>query len=207
MRKTRDKFRKSKCIFVSIIIVFIISLFFVVRSIENKLNPKIKDICTYYCKSQLSQLVNESVEETILSNNIQYSDIAVKLLDKNKLSSVEIRTENVNKIQAQIINKIHEKLNEKNNNEISIPIGTVSDWFFFNGRGPEIKVKFLPEATVETNIKSDFSSSGINQTCHKISIDINAEAVVILPSESFVVSSDSQCILAESIIIGDVPLT
>lgn len=207
MRKTRDKFRKGKLIFILIITAFAVSLFLIIKSIDNKIKPKVKEICTYYCKMQLSKMVNESVEEIILSNNINYSDIAVKLMDENKLSSVEIRTENVNKIQSQIINKIHEKLNEKSNNEISIPIGSVSDSYFLSGRGPEIKVKFLPEGTVDTELKSNFSSSGINQTCHTISIDIKAEAVVILPSESFVISSDSECILAESLIIGDVPFT
>lgn len=188
-----------------IIIIFASSLFIIIKSIDGRIKPKVKEICTYYCKMQLSQILNDSVEETIVNNNLEYSDIAVRLMDGNKVSAVEIRTENVNKIKSQIIKKIHEKLNEKSNNEISIPIGSISDSFFLSGKGPKIKIKFLPEASVNTDLKSDFSSSGINQTCHTISIDIKAETVVVLPSESFVVSVDSECILAESIIIGNVP--
>lgn len=205
MRKYRNNFKKRKIMLVIMITVFIVSAFMIIRSIENRIEPKVREICTYYCKMQLSQILNDSVEEIIKDNNLEYSDLAVKLLDGKKISAIEIRTENVNKIQSQIVKKIHEKLEEKSESEISIPIGTISDSFFLSGKGPKIKIKFLPEGSVSTDIKSDFSSAGINQTCHKISIDINAETVIVLPSDSFSVSANSKCILAESLIIGDVP--
>ncbi len=205
MRRTKMKVNKRKCVIFILAAVFCTVIFFTIRSIENKIEPKIKDICTYYCKMQLAQILNDSVEETIASNFIEYSDLAVRIMDGNKISAVEVRTENVNKIQSQIVRKVHKKLEEKSKSEISIPIGTVSDSYLLSGKGPKVKIKFLPEGSVNTALKSDFSSAGINQTCHKISIDINAEAVVILPSESFTVSVKSECMLAESLIIGDVP--
>lgn len=205
MRKHKIKVNKHRAVLFIIITIFCMVVIFTVKSIENKIEPKIKEICTYYCKMQLAQILNDSVEETIASNYIEYSDLAVRIMDGNKISAVEVRTENVNKIQSQIIRKVHEKLEEKSKAEISIPIGSVSDSYLLSGKGPKVKIKFLPEGSVSTDLKSDFSSAGINQTCHRISIDINAEAVVILPSESFAVSVKSECILAESLIIGDIP--
>ncbi len=205
MRKKRIKFKKRKAAII-IIVAFCISLIFIIiNSLENNIQPKIKELCTYYCKMQLTQILNNSVEEVIAENDIDYSDLTVKLLNGKKISAVELRTENINKIQSWIVKKAGDKIKEKSKSEISIPIGTISDFYFFSGKGPNVQIKFLPESSVTTDINSEFSSAGINQTCHKISIDINAETVIVLPSGSFSVTANSKCVLAESLIIGDVP--
>lgn len=205
MRKKRIKLKKRKTALIIIIAFCISIIFFIVNSLESKIQPKVKELCTYYCKMQLTQILNNSVEEVIAENNIKYSDLTVRLLDGKKISAIELRTENVNKIQSWIVKKADDKIKEKSKNEISIPVGTISDFYFFSGKGPNIKIKFLPESSVTTEINSTFSSAGINQTCHKIYIDINAETIIVLPWGSFSVDANSKCVLAESLIIGDVP--
>lgn len=181
------------------------SVFSIMFAIEKNIEPKITAICEYYCKSQLSKIINESVSEVIVKNDIKYTDIAVKLLNNNKISAVDIRTENVNKIRSAIVKSINEKIKKDSDNEISIPLGNVSEIFFLSGKGPDINVKFLPEASVNTEIVSKLSSAGINQTAHTVYINITVEAIVILPDKNINICVNSNCILAESILMGDVP--
>ncbi len=204
MRKSKCKINKARLTL--IIIVFIIFLFFsILIAIEKSIQPKIVNICNYYCKAQLSKIINNSVSEVITEKNIKYTDIAVKLMNGNEISAVDIRTENVNKIRAAISERITKKIEYESNNEISIPLGNISDLFFLSGRGPEISVIFLPEAAVTTKINSKLSSAGINQTGHTVGINITVDAIIILPSENIEINVSSDCILAESILIGDVP--
>lgn len=204
MRRTKRKINKLRLIIISALI-FIIAFIFVIVSIEKNIEPKVISICEYHCKAELSKIINSSVNEVITQNDIKYTDIAVKLINNGEITAVDIRTENVNKIRSEIAKKINEKISNEAQNEISIPIGSITDLFFLSGKGPEINIQFLPEASVATKISTNLSSSGINQTVHTIFIDITVEAVMILPMKNINITVDSNCILAESIIIGDVP--
>lgn len=204
MRRTKCKINKFRLIIIAALI-FIIAFIFVIVSIEKNIEPKVISICEYHGKSELSKIINSSVNDVITENDIKYTDIAVKLINDGEITAVDIRTENVNKIRAEIAKKINDKILNEAQNEISIPIGSITDLFFLSGKGPEIKVQFLPEASVTTKISSNLSSSGINQTVHTIFIDITVDAVMILPMKNINITVDSNCILAESVIIGDVP--
>ena len=75
----------------------------------------------------------------------------------------------------------------------------------FSGRGPEIEIKFLPSGSVSSALNSELTSAGINQSCHKISMNITADITAVFPSGSCKTRVQLNCILAESVIIGEVP--
>ncbi|MBQ8434783.1 MAG: sporulation protein YunB [Oscillospiraceae bacterium] len=204
MRKRKAKLHKRKTILIFIFVVFI-AFCAALRTINKNIEPKVRDICEYYCKSEINQMIGSSVYDVINRYEIDYNDIAIKLFDGNEITAVDIRTENVNKIKTEIAETINNNIEAKSENEILIPLGNVSEFFIFSGKGPEISIKFLPESSVSTHIVSDFSSAGINQTRHTVSINIRVEAIAVLPTENINLDITSNCILAESILIGDVP--
>lgn len=204
MRKNKCKINKRRLCLIAIIL-FIGSTLIFLRAVEKSIEPKVRDICEYYCKSEINRVVSSSVYEVIGRYSIDYNDIAVKLFNKGGISAVDIRTENVNKIKSEIARTVRVNLETEAENEISIPLGNVSELFFLSGRGPEIEIQFLPETSVSTKVVSDFSSAGINQTKHTVYIDITVEAIAVLPTENINLNITSNCILAESILIGDVP--
>ena len=59
--------------------------------------------------------------------------------------------------------------------------------------------------TVKTNFVTEFESAGINQTRHKISLEATASVRIVLPSGARTVSVQASALMAESILIGDVP--
>lgn len=56
-------------------------------------------------------------------------------------------------------------------------------------------------------LKSEFSSAGINQTLHRIYLQIKCNVVILTPFSSVDESITSQVLLAEAVIVGDVPAT
>lgn len=203
MRKRKAKLHKRKRVLMLILII--IAFFAALITINQSIEPKVRDICRYYCKSEINQIISSSVYEVINTYEIDYDDIAVKLFNGSKITAVDVRTENVNKIKTEIAKAVNKNIETKSENEILIPLGNVSEFFIFSGKGPEISIKFLPESSVSTHIVSDFSSAGINQTRHTVSINIRVEAIAVLPTENINLDITSNCILAESILIGDVP--
>ena len=154
----------------------------------------------------MSEIINKSVSKTLNDNNTEYSDLVYELYDAdNKLSSVKVKTDKLNILQTQIISDINRQLLNNSKNKIKIPLGTVSGSYLFSGRGPEIEIKFLPSGSVSSALNSELTSAGINQSCHKISMNITADITAVFPSGRCKTRVQLNCILAESVIIGEVP--
>ena len=76
-----------------------------------------------------------------------------------------------------------------------------------SGRGPGIPVQIIAIRNSDGSFESHFSQAGINQTLHQITMEVLVDVSVLVlgRTEEFTVSS--QVIVAETIIVGDVPDT
>ena len=68
-------------------------------------------------------------------------------------------------------------------------------------------VKIIPVGTVNTDYKTEFLSSGINQTRHRIYIEIKSEMSVVAPFTNEKVEVLTNVNVAETVLIGNVPST
>ena len=69
-----------------------------------------------------------------------------------------------------------------------------------------MKIRICPVGKADVEIKSEMESTGINQTRHRISAVITSELTSSLPLYSFESEVKYEFLLAETVIIGDVPL-
>jgi hypothetical protein len=63
----------------------------------------------------------------------------------------------------------------------------------------------IPIGSVVCKFVSNFESAGINQTLHKIYVNINAQIGVVFPLNSVSFNSEQQVLISECVIIGQVP--
>ena len=203
MRKGKRKLNKRTAAVIAAA-VFSLIVIVIIRAIDSRIEPRVKEICGSYCKMRLDEIMSGAVMEVIEGNGIGYNDIVVKNEKGGNLTSLEIRTEKVNLLQAQVIKKIMKKM-QNDCTEMVIPLGSVSDSFFLSGRGPDIKVRLILSGGVNTDIVGSFNSAGINQTCHTVSMVLSANASIIMPTGSMEISSEITCPIAESVIVGSVP--
>ena len=73
------------------------------------------------------------------------------------------------------------------------------------GKGPGISVSFSPAGSVESEFRSEFVSSGINQTLYRVNLELTASVRLVMPGVSETVSVRAEAAIAESIIVGEVP--
>lgn len=76
-----------------------------------------------------------------------------------------------------------------------------------SGIGPNIKIKFADSGTVETKVRSEFESAGINQTIHKIYLDVSCKVSILTPYNVTDETIKNEVVLAENVIVGVVPST
>ncbi len=75
------------------------------------------------------------------------------------------------------------------------------------GRGPGIKIKISTVGNVETDLKSEFESQGINQTLHRIYLQVKCEVSILTPFKDITKDITNQVLIMENVIIGTVPNT
>lgn len=74
-----------------------------------------------------------------------------------------------------------------------------------SGRGPSIPIKMSTIGNVETELVSQFSHAGINQTLHRIYLNVNCKVTILTPFDTIEENITNQVLIAEAVIVGEVP--
>ncbi len=70
-----------------------------------------------------------------------------------------------------------------------------------------IKIVVSSIGNVETDLRSEFIAQGINQTLHRVYLQIKCEVKILTPFNIITQSIDNQVLLLENVIVGHVPNT
>ena len=122
-----------------------------------------------------------------------------------KINAVKTNIMTANRLKSSIALAVLDTVTEITEKDISVPVGSLTESNFFAGRGPRIPVRMIPVGSVRTKLESRFENGGINQTIHRIILEITVKINVILPRETVMTEVSSSVILAETVIVGSVP--
>lgn len=75
------------------------------------------------------------------------------------------------------------------------------------GRGPGIKIVITPIGNVETDLRSEFIAQGINQTLHRVFLQVKCNVSILTPFQNMEREITNQVLLIENIIVGNIPST
>lgn len=160
----------------------------------------------HFAELNTNRIVEGAASEYLRGNQFSYSDFAAVLYDDSqRVVSVEAMTYNINKVQSELTLKVNDRLSECGDIYDEIALGSLTGSYMLAGKGPRLKIKICPAGSAEVQLKSDFSSAGVNQTRHRISAVITTKTESSLPLYSFKTEGSFEVLLAESILIGSVP--
>lgn len=120
---------------------------------------------------------------------------------------LKINTVKINLLASDIAYNIQQELYKGKNTNISIPIGSITGSRYLVGFGPKIRIKIIPTGSVTTDFKSEFKSAGINQTIHRIYLDVACKVTIVTPYDSVEAEIVNQVLMTESVIVGQIPNT
>ena len=200
----RRGFRKF-CLFIIILLVLLFASFFALRS---KYRLTIRDLAETSVKNATSDLANDAIAQQIENGNIQYDRIVYFEKDLNgRITALKTNIGEVNHLKTDILNIINGKILALDAADIGIPIGSLFLPEFFSGKGPTIPVRILAIRNSEASFTSNFCQAGINQTLHQLIMEVDVDAAVLVLGETSTFSVSSQMVVAETVIVGEVPDT
>ena len=182
---TEDR-NKRKIIKILLILVIAITI---VRAVLLSINPIIEEKCKTVAKSIATKISNE--QATLVMAKYTYEDLINVIKDENgNIKMIGTNIISVNEIISDIPIKIQEELEKSENNNFNIKLGSFFGSKIFSGMGPNINIKIQLDGTVETDLKSEFTSQGINQTLHRIYLDVVCKVSILTPVNVIRVSID-----------------
>ncbi len=177
-------------------------------SLRSKYRLVIGDLAQTSVKNATSDLANDAVAQQIENGNIQYDRIVYFEKDINgRITALKTNIGEVNHLKTDILNIINGRILALDAADIGIPIGSLFLPEFFSGKGPAIPVHILAIRNSDATFSSNFIQAGINQTLHQLVMEVNVEAAVLVLGETSTFQVSSQIVVAETVIVGEVPNT
>ena len=176
--------------------------------LRGKYQTVIRELARTQVMNSTSDLTNDAIAKQMADGIIQYDRIVYfeKDLD-GRITALKTNMSEINRLKTDILNIINDEILALDTADIGIPLGSLLLPEFFSGKGPAIPVHILSIRNSDAAFASEFSHAGINQTLHQLTMEVSVDVsvLVLAKTESFTVTS--QVVVAETVIVGDVPQT
>ena len=155
-----------------------------------------------------SDLINDAIDTQMAAGDIQYDRIVYfeKDLD-GRITALKTNMSEVNRLKTAILNRINDEILALDTSKLGIPLGNLLLPELLGGRGPSIPVEILAIRNSDASFFSSFSEAGINQTLQQLSMEICVDIAVLVLGRTDTFTVSSQVVIAETIIVGQVPDT
>ncbi len=200
LKKKKINFLKLYIFLIFIIVISGIISFF------NVSFPIFKASCESAAGSLASNITNDAVLDVM--QNYTYNDFMnIQKEDGGKINLIEANIVNINQAIAKIVSSIQDRIDKAPRTTVFINMGSVTGMSMLNLIGPKFDIELETAGRIASKIKSEFEGVGINQTLHKIYIDLNTNIGILTPYGNFSRNFETTVLLTQAIIVGEVPGT
>lgn len=183
----------------------IVVAFFLLRS---RYRAVIEDLAKTQVMNTTSDLTNDAIAKQIAVGNIAYDRIVFFEKDlQGRITALKTNMSEVNRLKTDILNIINDEILALDTSDIGIPLGSLFLPELLSGKGPAIPVHILSIRNSDANFISHFSQAGINQTLHKLTMEVSIDVAVLVLGQTTSFTMSSEVVVAETVIVGDVPQT
>lgn len=189
-----------------VLLVLLVSACGVFWYVNRSLRPVLEGLSKARVESIAAAAMNDAVLQ-ILSREENTGDLVTVRESNGSVYFVQTNSSKLNTLAADCAICAQEKIAALGEQGVSIPLGTVSGIPILSGLGPKLVLKFTPAGAVQSVFSSKFTSAGINQTLHRITLTLRATVRIILPGDAYIVMIETQAPISESILVGAVPST
>jgi len=191
----------------ALIIIFVfVSIGMLISFAERSVRPILQTMAKANVEIIAGEKISEAIEEEMMSEQYDLDNIISFEKDTDgRINAVKTNIVTANRLKSAISLSVLEKIGQITESEVSVPSGNLTGWALLSGRGPSIPVKTVPVGSVKTNLQSKLTNGGINQTLHRIILEITVNMNVILPRETVSSEIMMNVVVSETVIVGTVP--
>ena len=179
-----------------------------IGAVDAALRPTLTALAEAKVSNRITGIVNDAVAQTLEEEGISYADLVT--LEKDSAGRVTVLTTDsakCNQLRTEILDTVLCEVEELDSEDLGIPLGTLTGISAASGWGPLLPVGVLTASTPAAEFRNEFASAGINQTLHRIMLDVTVKATLLIPGGRTETTVTAQVCVAETLLVGEVPDT
>ena len=148
--------------------------------------------------------VNEAVILMMTRGNYDYDyfvDLGVGA--DGQVASLNANMSRINAFSSALMDYVSQLDRKKLN--IHIPLGNLTGSSLLLGRGPDVVVQMIMLTSPHIEFRSALDAAGINQTEHRLFLDVVVDIDVLVPWGTISTQAVTQVLIAQTVIVGRVP--
>lgn len=190
------------------LVILLLAILVAFVLMRHKYRLVIRELAETQVKNSTSDLTNDAIAKQIAAGDIQYDRIVYFEKDLNgRITALKTNMSEVNRLKTDILNIINDEILALDTSDLGVPLGSLFLPELFSGKGPSIPVRILSIRNSDASFTSHFSEAGINQTLHQLTMEVSVDVAVLVLGETSGFTITSEVVVAETVIIGDVPET
>ena len=199
-RRLRKKHRRLLRLALTVVL-----LFGAVRSFEGQISAFSERYFPTFARQVTTRCVTEAVEEALDDLQLSYGDLAAVSYSEGEVCAIETDAAAVNRLKNCVVKKAEEKAERIHNSVMHVPLGAFTGLTLIANCGPQIPLTYCLTGSFSAELVSSFASAGINQTVHRIRLEITATVITASVDFEETLTYTTGYEVAQSVIAGRIP--
>ena len=179
-----------------------------IHCFDISLRPQMIALAETRLQNQITHIADLAVTKAMGEQALTYSDMVhAQVGQDGAVSMLTTDAVRLNTLRSAILEEIVSQFEGIDSHSLGIPFGALTGIDLFSAWGPKLPVQVVSVASANGTFRNDFTSAGINQTLHRIMVDITVTAQLLLPGGIVESNVATPVCVAETVIIGQVPQT
>ena len=190
------------------IIVIVLLLVSSLVLFRVKYRKSITQLAETQIRNSTSDLINDAIDKQIELGNIQYDRMVFFEKDLNgKITALKTNMTEINRLKTDILSIINDEILALDTSDLGIPVGSLVLPEVMSGKGFQIPVLIHSIRNSDASFSSSFTEAGINQSLHQLTMEVLVDVTVLVMGETVNLTVSSHVVVAETVIVGQVPNT
>ena len=180
----------------------------VIALLENKLRPVVAEIAAAQAQNNMTAVVENAVTADLAACQVSYVDfVTIQRDEGGAITALTTDMARMNLLRSELTAAILEALKGVDVSDVQVPLGSLFDLEPLWAKGPALKAKAMTVGTVRAEFDSQLTSAGVNQTLHRIWLEVDVPMTLLLPGGEVETALHTRLCVAETVIVGKVPDT
>lgn len=189
-----------------ILLILFFNIIIVITIFLYTAYPVFKTTCETAASSKGIKIINDEVNKVM--KDYSYNNlINIEKDTSGKITLIKADVVCINEIVTKIISNIQKEFDKIPRITVFINMGSVSGISALKNVEPKFEVELESAGNLNSSVKTEFNAVGINQTQHKIYLEINSRVGILTPFATFGKDINTEVLLTEAVIVGEVPDT